>query len=108
MKSKNRFARKCDKVFWFIIFLLPLFTYFVVAYRQTGAPDFLTYCEAYRFDFVANIFESVFTKANFGSLPIVNYLSYCVGVEIAHCLFDVFVFIPRLAHKWIGKAVQDE
>ena len=108
MKSKNRFARKCDKVFWFIVLLLPIFTYFVVAYRQAGAPDFLTYCEAYRFGFIADIFDSVFTTSQFGNLSITNFLSYCVGVEIAHCLFDVVVFIPRLAHKFISKAVQDE
>ena len=107
MKSKNRFARKLDGIFWFIILLLPVFSYFVCYYRGTGAPDFFAYCEPFRFDFIANIFESVFTKAEFGSLPVVSYLSYCVGVEIAHCLFDVIVFIPRLAHKWIGKAVQD-
>ena len=108
MKSNGRFARKCDKFFWFIVLLLPVFAYFVTAYRMTGAPDFLTFCEAYRFEFIANIFESVFTKAEFGSLPVVNYLSYCVGVEIAHCLFDVVVFIPRFCHKIIAKAVQDE
>lgn len=108
MKSKNRFSRKLDKIFWFIVLLLPAFTYFVTAYRMTGAPDFLTYCEAYRFPFIAEIFESVFTKAEFGGIAIVNYLSYCVGVEIAHCLFDVVVFIPRLAHKFISKAVQDD
>ena len=108
MKSKNRFGRKCDKIFWVIVLLLPVFTYFVTAYRITGAPDFLTYCEAYRFDFVANIFESVFTMSNFGALPIANFLSYCVGVELAHVMFDVIVFIPRFSHKLISKAVQDE
>lgn len=108
MKSKNRFARKCDKVFWFIVLLLPLFAYFVTAYDRSIQPTFLEYMAIYRFGFVADIFESVFIKANFGTLPIVDYLSYCVGVEIAHCLFDVVVFIPRLAHKWISKAVQDD
>lgn len=108
MKSKNRFARKCDKVFWFIVLLLPLFTYFVIAYRQPDAPDFLAYSTIYRFPFIADIFDSVFTTSNFICFPIINYLSYCVGVEIAHCFFDVVVFIPRLAHKWIGKAVQDD
>ena len=35
-------------------------------------------------------------------------LSYCVNIEIVHVLFDVLVFIPRLTHKWVRKAVQDE
>lgn len=108
MKSKNRFARKCDKVFWFIVLLLPIFAFFVTGYNKATVPVFLDYMAIFRFDFIANIFESVFTKANFGALPIVDYLSYCVGVEIAHCLFDVVVFIPRFCHKIIAKAVQDE
>ena len=109
MKSKTRFARKCDKIFWMIVSLLPIIIYFIsYFYKASAAADFTSFMTVYRFDFIADIFESVFTTAGFGQLYCVDYLSYVVGVEIAHCLFDVVVFIPRLAHKWIGKAVQDE
>lgn len=65
-------------------------------------------------DFVRQTMLSIFGEN--GAFPlfdsynqsIVYYLSYCVNIEIVHVLFDVLVFIPRLAHKWIGKAVQDE
>ena len=108
MKSKNRFSRKLDKVFWFILLLLPIIVYFVMYFSTGTTLNFITYVHNFRFPFIADIFESVFTSANFGGIVIVNYLSYCVGVEIAHCLFDVVVFIPRLAHKFISKAVQDD
>lgn len=109
MKSKTRFSRKCDKIFWLLVSLLPLIIYFIAFFNRTdAAADFTQFMSAYRFDFIADIFESVFTTAGFGQLYCIDYLSYVVGVEIIHCLFDVIVFIPRLAHKWIGKAVQDE
>ena len=65
-------------------------------------------------DFVRQTMLSIFGEN--GAFPlfdsynqsIVYYLSYCVNIEIVHVLFDVLVFIPRLAHKWVGKAVQDE
>lgn len=108
MTSKRRFAYKCDKVFWLIVALLPVIAFFVVNFRSASSQDFLVYMEAWQFDFIYNAFESAFTTANFGALACFSYLSYVAGVEIAHCLFDIVVFIPRLAHKFIGKAVQDD
>lgn len=108
MKSKNRFSRKCDQVFWFALSVLPLFLYFLTAFRNPSAVSFAEFIQPFRFPFIADIFESVFSTANFDGVYILDFLSYCVGVEIAHCLFDVVVFIPRLAHKFISKAVQDE
>lgn len=109
MKSKNRFSRKIDKIFWFIVALLPIIIYFVTAYRNPSAPDFFTFCISWRFDYVSRIFESVFATSFGGAeIGILMYLSYVVCVEIAHCMFDILVFIPRLAHKFISKAVQDD
>lgn len=109
MKSKNRFSRKVDKIFWLIVALLPIFAYFVVAYRNPEAVTFWAYLGNWRFDAIWFTLESVFTKAfNVSNFFILEYLSYLVGVEIAHCMFDVLVFIPRLAHKFIAKAVQDD
>lgn len=39
---------------------------------------------------------------------ILAYLTYCVMVTIAHVVYDVMVFIPRLSHKWLGKATQQD
>lgn len=108
MTSKRRFGYKCDKIFWLVVLLLPLITYFIANYHAQAPAAFSSYMENWRFDFVYNVFESAFTTADFGTLACFGYLSYCVGVEIAHCLFDIIVFIPRFAHKYISKAVQDD
>lgn len=39
---------------------------------------------------------------------IISYIVYVVNIELIHIAFDVIVFIPRLCHKWVGKAVQDD
>lgn len=148
--TKNRFAYKLDKLFWFALMILPLVIYLVywcrtspvydtyteygyddsgrVSYEQVthsetypssfGA-DLMFVMTSYGFsadtsvDFVRQTMLSIFGEN--GAFPlfdsynqsIVYYLSYCVNIEIVHVLFDVLVFIPRLAHKWVGKAVQD-
>lgn len=105
MKIHNRTLRKCDTIFWFIASILPIVLYFLLAFRNPAAADFATFIQTFRFPFIADVFESVFSTANMSGVYILDYLSYCVGVEIAHCLFDIVVFIPRFAHKLIGKAV---
>lgn len=107
--SKRRFAYKLDMIFWFIVMMLPLITYFIVSYRQGNAVEFLTYVSNFSpFPFIADIFDSVLTTAFGHSFQIVPLIAYFVGVEIIHVLFDVVVFIPRLAHKWVSIAVQDD
>lgn len=107
--TKRRLTFKLDAIFWFIVSLLPILVYFVVNYRNASAPDFFTYVSGFApFLFIENILDVVTTTAFGAPFKLNAFLSYCVGVEILHVLFDVIVFIPRLAHKWISKAVQDD
>lgn len=107
-KNKQRFAWRLDKIFWFICLIMPILAYFVANFHALESANFLEYLNTWRFAYVADIFDSVLSKVGFGTFPLNGFLSYCVGVEIVHCFFDVCVFIPRLAHKWVGKAVQDD
>lgn len=107
--TKRRLTFKLDAIFWFVVSLLPILVYFVLNYRNPSAPDFFTYISGFApFTFIQDILDDV-TDLSFGATFKLNaFLAYCVGVEILHVLFDVIVFIPRLAHKWISKAVQDD
>lgn len=106
--TKSRLAYKLDKLFWVFVMVLP----FVVYLGSTACvkqPDFLVWFKTFSpFPYVAEIFDKVFETSFNATFPISDYLAYCVGVEILHLMFDVVVFIPRIAHKWIEKAVQDD
>lgn len=125
--TKNRFSYKLDKVFWFIVELLPLITYMIFCVVQIGTRKDTSWISFY--DFLGDYLGLFFAEGNpfmsvldaiFGSgssiFPIFRqtaggvlfYFVYVVNVEVVHICFDVIVFIPRLAHKWISKAVQDD
>lgn len=124
--TKNRFAYKLDKVFWFILAIGPFVGYFlVITFSGLAAPtgeiklSFWNFFSLYLFPmdaFTENIIWSalynlfgpkgVFPFFTTSSALLVFY--WPIIVEIAHVFFDVMVFIPRLAHKWISKAVQDD
>ena len=93
-------------IFFFILFLVCLC---MLNKRNPEAPGFFVFLDSFSpFTFVSDIFDEV-TQAAFKTTFAINkYLAYVAGVEVFHVMFDVVVFIPRLAHKWIGKAVQDE
>ena len=107
--TKKRTAYKIDKIFWFIVALLPVLVYLTVNKQNASAPNFFTFLESFSpFSFVSDIFDEVTQTAFNTTFAVNDYLAYVAGVEVFHVMFDVVVFIPRLAHKWISKAVQDE
>lgn len=121
--TKNRFGYKLDKFFWFFIQIFPLvcFTVYCIAGTRGSevvVPTFNSFLIKLGFDYQqGNIFYSVLAQL-FGSngvFPlfvdsggVILYLTYVLTMEVLHVCFDVIVFIPRLAHKWISKAVQDD
>ena len=107
-QSNYRFAFRLDKLMWFIILMLPVLTYFVMYFHSEISVSFLEYQSAFRFDFIADILERVFVSLEFPLVPIVPFISYMVGVEVIHCFYDFIVFIPRLAHKWVGRVTEGD
>ena len=120
--TKNRFSYKLDKLFWFIVAFAPLFCYllYVPAKSTSGEPisvalflldNFLSGVE-FSANPVWSAFYQIFSKNGvfplFGSEGALYLFFWFVSVELIHLFFDVIVFIPRLAHKWISKAVQDD
>lgn len=97
---------------WLLLALLPLFLYMLVCANFTAStfPTFADFMsEKLAFIYSDNvIYEAIngVFGAN-GVLPILGdslvlYLTYYVVVELAHLLLDVLLFIPRLAHGWMG------
>lgn len=65
-------------------------------------------------DIVYNAFNSIFGSQS-NILPIFvegsfipKYLTYMAWIYVLHLAFDFLVFIPRLAHKWMGGVYKDE
>ena len=124
-KTTSRFAFKLDKIFWFIISLFPVFSWLIYLFSfssYTASPiTFYAWIEQC-FGFMGQVQHSViystlyqiFSITSVSSLfpalstSLLAFFTYLVTVEIVHVVFDVIVFIPRLAHKWISKAVQDD
>lgn len=120
--TKNRFSYKLDKLFWWIVAFAPLFCYFLyVPFKSiSGEPVSVA-------SFLVNNFLN---GSVFGNNPIWAAFYYLfsgdgvfplfagesamyiffwfISVELIHLFFDVIIFIPRLAHKWISKVVQDD
>ena len=125
-KTRNtRFSYKLDKIFWFVVSFFPLFSWLIYLFSFSGYTTspltFYAWLEQ-NFAFMGQVSNSIiystfyqlFSITSINSLfPVLStsfmaFLSYLVTVEIIHVIYDVIVFIPRLAHKWISKAVQDD
>ena len=120
-RTTSRFAFKLDKLFWFFIQIFPLFCYAVFCIagargENVVLPTFNSFLLKVGINYQSgNVFYTVLAQL-FGaggvfplfadSGGIVLYLTYVLTMEVLHVCFEVMVFIPRLAHKWISKAVQ--
>lgn len=103
MKSKNKYHVFFDIFFWFLISVLPFFIWkFQIEVVATTETFFTWVNNNMAFDFIKNIFDNISSSIFNSSFPLSGYLSYLVAAEIFHVMFDVIVFVPRLAHKFIN------
>lgn len=103
----TRFEKKVDSFVWTFILLCPFIVYFIAYFRQETVLDFNTFISGYSFDFIYNMFSSIFTEDLIFSDTLVRIISYMVSVEIIHVFFDFIVFLPRFAHKFLGRCYHD-
>lgn len=120
--SNTRFAYKVDKFFWFFISFAPLIfyaLYLLSHFKQSEYFSFYVFLSNYLglFFSSSSVFSSLLSTifGPSGVFPVFSaqsgwlvFFSYLATIEVVHVLFDVMIFIPRLAHKWISKAVQDD
>ena len=98
----NRFGKKIDYIFWFIISIIPLIIYVSLCWNNPNAIDFSTFISNYRFAFIADIFNEIFKDTFIFPTVLVDFISYFCSVEIIHVFVDFIVFIPRFAHNFLG------
>lgn len=120
--TKNRFSYKLDKIFWWIVALAPLFCFLLYVPFKNISGTSVTLSTFISDNFLNGIAfgENVIWVALYnifsrnGVFPLfageggLYIFFWFISVELIHLFFDVIVFIPRLAHKWISKAVQDD
>ena len=99
----NRFGKKIDYIFWFIISITPLIVFFVSSWNNPSSIDFSTFIANYRFTFIADIFNQIFKDTFIFPTALVDFISYFCSVEIIHVFVDFVVFIPRFAHNLTDK-----
>lgn len=111
MRTKT-LEHNLDRIFWFIVLLLPLVAYLIINRWQL-----ITFGELLQqynilttnvvYDVLSNIFGST------GELPffdtsstnsVLIYMSYMVTIELLHIVVDVILFLPRIAVTLLDKA----
>lgn len=129
---KRTFNHILNKLFWHILYILPLIVFIIcLTFNVNTSGDS-------EFNFVKSIdvesaiaqvwevclpvssnnvvsqaFDSISVHFNmqylFGQDSFLNcFFTYYVYVVIFHILVDVLLFIPKLAHKWIGGFIDEE
>lgn len=97
---------KIDAFLWAFMWMLPVIAFFVSWYRIGAAPSVISFIdEQFSFSFVKDVINNIWNKAFGADLVLAGYISYLVCVEVVHCMFDALVFIPRVAHSFIDRAV---
>lgn len=120
---KRNISYLADTLIWTLIYLLPilLFAFSFFAYKLTTAVDFDFAV------FIQNNFHILDTNVIYvslvdlfgsaGQLPLFDtssvnsillYFTYFIICNIAHLAVDFLLFIPRLAHKFLGDITEGD
>lgn len=98
----NKLKEKIDHLLWAFVWVIPIIGYLIAYWRIGSAPPIFTYItENFQFEWIKNILDNILSTAFQTEFAITGYISYLVGVEIIHVMFDIIVFIPRFAHDMI-------
>lgn len=101
----KKMSVKIDRLLWAFMWLLPFLCFFVSYFHLGTEISFLQFVnDNFAFPFIKDIFDNVLQAAFGSSFALTGFMSYLVAVEIVHCLFDVVVFIPRIAHSFVDCA----
>lgn len=106
---KRNFAYFVDTTFWFLLSILPLIVFVIMLWHNgLNGITMTTAFNACGLDIITNnfIFDGLVSLFGVdGVFPLFNspdlliYLTYLIGITIAHLAVDVLLFIPRFAHK---------
>lgn len=105
-----------DRLFWAIIWLIPILAYLLspLGYELASDTGVLPSFSNYMVQFGVSTDNVVYTALNslFGDDGVIElfasnsaimlYFTYFVCIELMHLFIDFIVFIPRLTHKWLN------
>lgn len=114
--SKRKFADFCNRLFWHIIYLFPLILIVILSIpTDANVVDSSLFSIVFENigitsdNFISNLFSSV--GAYFDSNIFVNgtllnyYLTYLTICVLFRCLYEVMVFVPKFALKFVERCV---
>lgn len=114
--KKKTILNLADTIFWYFVYMLPVIVY-LINIIPNGAVSFDTLLSSTGFDIintnvVTSTFNSLFATGGILPLfavdsPLIIIISWFIFAVILHLMADFILFIPRLAHKWLGKFTKE-
>lgn len=135
---KRNVSHIADTVFWYAVYMFPLIISVVLSFGALSGWTFNDWIDIYNawglgdFD-ITNVLNGVLYQLGFlgdgiifntlrdifgydGILPLVfnngdtffAYFSYFITCYLIHLCVDFILFIPRIAHKWLKKATEED
>lgn len=114
--TKNSVLVLCDKLFWFLVMLLPLVSFLIILWHSPESATISSAFSAIGLSIVSDnliltTFESIFGATGIFPIFVSNdfliLLTYFSMVVILHFVLDVFLIIIRWAHNLLDKAQKE-
>lgn len=105
-----------DNIMWYLIYLLPIIGFLILLATNNGVP--IVFADVFNnlglqivtdniiVDTLTQIFGVGGVFPIFASPGLIYYFTYFIATMIIHLAVDFLLFIPRLAHKWLGKVTE--
>lgn len=121
MRKKN-ITHCADTITWYVLYFLPVIMYLlyllslpiagttasvVVGFENfLNSTGFTLATNNVVFTAVSDLFSSTGILPFFSSTAPIIVVSWFIGMVLLHLAVDFILFIPRLAHKWLGKITE--
>lgn len=111
MRTKSIF-RLVDTITWLLISLAPIIYYGCLCLgHQAVIPNFAEYCDEFATYLSVGTFSGwlndilAFINVNVGSYSVV--FGWFILCQVSHFIIDILLWIFRLCHHWLNKAVDN-
>lgn len=113
---KRSILNLADTLFWYLIYLLPVLMYLLncINHDVTAFESFMTTTLGFVFAADNVIYTALVALLGVdGILPLftsaapIMMVAWFASMVLLHLMVDFILFIPRLAHKWLGKFTQE-
>ena len=113
---KKTIENLSDNIMWYLIYLLPIIGFLFLILTSGGQS--VVFADVFNslglqivtdnviVDTLTQIFGVGGVFPIFASQGMIYYFTYFIATIIIHLAVDFLLFIPRLAHKWLGKVTE--